>query len=151
MMETTSAPARNYVGGEWREASSDATYEKRSPWRPEEVTGTFQASDADDAAAAVEAAAAAAPAWAALPAPARGAFLVKAADALEARVEQVARDMTAEMGKPLREARLEAARAARRSSASPPARRGVRSARCTRPRCRSSASTPSVARSASSR
>ena len=113
MTETaTSAPARNYVGGEWREASSDATYEKRNPWRPEEVTGTFQASDADDAAAAVESAAAAAPAWAALPAPARGAFLVKAADALEARVEQVARDMTAEMGKPLREARLEAGRGA---------------------------------------
>ena len=41
----------------------------------------------------------------ALPAPARGAFLAKAADALEARVEQVAQDMTAEMGKPLREAR----------------------------------------------
>ena len=113
MTETaTSAPARNYVGGEWREASGDATYEKRNPWRPEEVTGTFQASDADDAAAAVESAAAAAPAWAALPAPARGAFLVKAADALEARVEQVARDMTAEMGKPLREARLEAGRGA---------------------------------------
>ena len=113
MTETaTSAPARNYVGGEWREASSDATYEKRNPWRPEEVTGTFQASDADDAAAAVESAAAAAPAWAALPAPARGVFLVKAADALEARVEQVARDMTAEMGKPLREARLEAGRGA---------------------------------------
>ena len=113
MTETaTSAPARNYVGGEWREASSDETYEKRNPWRPDEVTGTFQASDADDAAAAVESAAAAAPAWAALPAPARGAFLVKAADALEARVEQVARDMTAEMGKPLREARLEAGRGA---------------------------------------
>ena len=46
------------------------------------------------------------------PGPARGAFLAKAADALEARVEQVARDMTAEMGKPLREARMEAARGA---------------------------------------
>jgi aldehyde dehydrogenase (NAD+) len=113
MTETaTSTPACNYVGGEWREAWSDETYEKRSPWRPDEVTGSFQASGADDAVAAVEAAAAAAPAWAALPAPARGAFLVKAADALEARVEQVARDMTAEMGKPLREARLEAARGA---------------------------------------
>ena len=52
------------------------------------------------------------PAWAALPAPARAAFFFKAADAIEARVEQIAQDMTAEMGKPLREARMEAARAA---------------------------------------
>ena len=108
----TRTPARNYVGGEWRDAATDETYEKRSPWRPDEVTGVFQASGADDAQAAVAAAADAAPAWAALPAPARGAFLAKAADALEARVEQVAQDMTAEMGKPLREARMEAARGA---------------------------------------
>ena len=108
----TRTPARNYVGGEWRDAASDETYEKRSPWRPDEVTGVFQASGADDAQAAVAAAADAARAWAALPAPARGAFLAKAADALEARVEQVAQDMTAEMGKPLREARMEAARGA---------------------------------------
>ena len=52
------------------------------------------------------------PAWAGLPAPARAAFLFKAADAVEGRVEQIAQDMTAEMGKPLREARMEAARAA---------------------------------------
>ena len=38
------------------------------------------------------------------------AFFVKAADALERRVEQIAQDMTREMGKPLREARMEAAR-----------------------------------------
>jgi hypothetical protein len=31
MTTTTGTPARNYVGGEWREASSDATYEKRDP------------------------------------------------------------------------------------------------------------------------
>ena len=34
----------------------------------------------------------------------RAAFFFKAADAIEARVEQIAQDMTAEMGKPLREA-----------------------------------------------
>jgi len=108
----THIPARNLVGGDWHEASGGATYEKRDPWRPDVTTGTFQASDARDADAAVDAAAGAARAWAALPAPARGAFLAKAADVLESRVERVAQDMTAEMGKPLREARLEAARAA---------------------------------------
>ena len=113
MTETlTGAPALNYVGGTWRPASSGTTYEKRNPWRPSETTGVFQSSDADDAREAVAAATAAFPGWARLPAPARAAYLAKAADALEARTERVAQDMTAEMGKPLREARMEAARAA---------------------------------------
>ncbi|HEX2303502.1 MAG TPA: aldehyde dehydrogenase family protein [Gaiella sp.] len=113
MTETlTETPARNYVGGEWREAGSGETYEKHDPWRPSEVTGVFQSSSADDALAAVSAARAAFPGWAALPAPARATFFHAAADALDARSERIARDMTAEMGKPLREARMEAARAA---------------------------------------
>ena len=108
----TGAPAGNYVGGEWRPSLSGETYEKRSPWRPSEVTGVYPASGAEDAQAAIAAAAEAFPGWAGLPAPTRAAFFFKAADAIETRVEQIARDMTAEMGKPLREARMEAARAA---------------------------------------
>ena len=109
---TTQTPARNLVAGTWREADAGETYEKRNPWRPDERTGVYQASGRRDAEIAVEAAVAAAPAWAALPAPARASHLLQAATALEERVEQVAQDMTAEMGKPLREARLEAGRAA---------------------------------------
>jgi acyl-CoA reductase-like NAD-dependent aldehyde dehydrogenase len=112
MSTLTEIPARNYVGGDWQAAGSGETYEKRNPWRPSEVTGVFQASDAEDARAAVAAAAAAFDGWAALPAPSRSAYLGKAADAIEARAERIAQDMTAEMGKPLREARLEAGRAA---------------------------------------
>ena len=44
------------VGGEWRGSASGRTDEKRSPWRPDVVTGTFAAANADDAAAAVAAA-----------------------------------------------------------------------------------------------
>ena len=106
------APARNYVGGEWRDAASGESYEKRNPWRPSQVTGIFPASTADDARAAIEAAQAAFPAWSGLPGGQRAAFFLRAADAVEARAERIARDMTAEMGKPLREARLEAGRAA---------------------------------------
>jgi aldehyde dehydrogenase (NAD+) len=109
---STAAPARNYVGGEWSESGSGGTYEKRSPWDPSRVVGVYQASDADDARAAVEAAHAALPGWAGLPAPQRALFFQKAATAIEARLEQIAQDMTAEMGKPLREARMETARAA---------------------------------------
>ena len=113
MTETLSAlAAMNFIGGEWCGSASGETYEKRNPWRPAEVTGVFAASTSVDAATAVESAREAFASWAALPAPARAAFLFKAADAIEARVEQVAQDMTAEMGKPLREARMEAARAA---------------------------------------
>jgi aldehyde dehydrogenase (NAD+) len=105
MTEMLSATAAlNFVGGDW--------YEKHNPWRPSEVTGVYAASTADDARAAVAAAREAFPAWAALPAPTRAGFFFKAADAIEARVERIAQDMTAEMGKPLREARMEAARAA---------------------------------------
>ena len=108
----TETPARNYVGGEWRESAGGEAYEKRSPWRPSEVTGVYAASTAEDARAAIEAAREAFPAWAALPASQRAAFFGKAANAIEARAEQIAQDMTAEMGKPIREARMEALRAA---------------------------------------
>ena len=33
-----------YVGGEWRQSISVRTYEKRSPWRPDVVTGVHAAS-----------------------------------------------------------------------------------------------------------
>jgi aldehyde dehydrogenase (NAD+) len=113
MTETvTGAPARNYVGGAWRESASGETYEKRNPWRPSQVAGVYPASDAADAQAAIAAAREAFPAWSTLPGPSRAAFFTKAAAAIEARAEQIAQDMTAEMGKPLRESRMEAMRAA---------------------------------------
>jgi len=113
MAETlTGAPARNYVGGEWRESAGGETYEKRNPWRPSQVVGVYPASDAEDARAAIEAAREAFPGWASLPSAQRAAFFGKAAAAIEVRAERVAQDMTAEMGKPLRESRLEALRAA---------------------------------------
>jgi aldehyde dehydrogenase (NAD+) len=113
MSETlTGSAARNYVAGEWRDSASGETYEKRNPWRPGEVTGVYPASAADDARAAISAAREAFPGWAALPGPQRAVFFTKAAAAVEARAERIAQDMTAEMGKPLREARLEALRAA---------------------------------------
>jgi acyl-CoA reductase-like NAD-dependent aldehyde dehydrogenase len=108
----TETPAKNYIGGEWRDSATGETYEKHNPWRPSQVTGVYPASDADDAQAAIESAQKAFPAWAALPAGARAAFFGKAATAIEARAERIAVDMTAEMGKPLRESRLEALRAA---------------------------------------
>ena len=108
----TGATAKNFVAGEWRASAGGDTYEKRNPWRPAEVVGEYAASTGEDARAAVDAAADAFPGWARTPGPQRAAIFFRAADLAEQRAERIAQDMTAEMGKPLREARLEAARTA---------------------------------------
>jgi alpha-ketoglutaric semialdehyde dehydrogenase len=113
VLETPARPAlANFVGGEWVAARSGETYEKRNPASPSEVVGEFPASGEDDVNDAVAAAMRAYPAWSTQPAAARAAVLMRAADAIESRVESMAGDMTREMGKPLREARMESARTA---------------------------------------
>ena|SRR5690348_10526561 len=112
VVEAPSRPAgRNYVAGEWRPAASGDTYEKRNPMRPSEVVATVASSNEQDVEAAVAAAQSAFEGWAALPIAKRAAYLNAAAGGLESRAEQIAQDMTAEMGKPLRESRGETARA----------------------------------------
>src|SRR5262245_60423504 len=102
---------RNFVGGEWVSARSGATFDKRNPADTDEVVATFQKSDANDARDAIAAAQAAQPKWAAIPAPKRGEILYRAANILESRADQVAREMTREEGKTLPEARGEVGRA----------------------------------------
>jgi alpha-ketoglutaric semialdehyde dehydrogenase len=104
--------AANFIGGQWSPSASGRTYARRNPARPGEVVGEFPESTPEDLDAAVAAAKEAFPAWARRPFAARGAVLVKAASLIEERVEDIAADMTREMGKPLRESRLEAGRAA---------------------------------------
>jgi acyl-CoA reductase-like NAD-dependent aldehyde dehydrogenase len=113
MSETLAAPAAtNFIAGRWSPSQSGHTYERRNPWRPSETVGEFPSSGADDVAAAIDAAEAAWPEWSRLPAARRGAILARGADAIEVRAEEIAQAMTREMGKPLREARMEAGRAA---------------------------------------
>src|SRR2546430_17574181 len=108
------APARpafaNYVGGNWQPANSGRTYDKHNPARPSELVGEFPASGEDDVNAAVEAAAAAFPDWSRLPTPAPGPALARPADPGGAPVEEIASALTPGVGKPLRGARLGAAR-----------------------------------------
>ena len=77
-----------------------------------DVVGAFPSSSGGDVDAAVAAAAEAFPAWAGGGPAKRAAVLNGAAEAVERRAEQIAQDMTLEMGKPIREARMEVARAA---------------------------------------
>src|SRR4051812_6180550 len=101
----------NLIGGEWVGARGGATFETHNPADTSETVATFQKSDAEDTRQAIAAAKAAQPAWAAVPAPKRGEILYRAANILEPRADQVAREMTREEGKTLPEARGEVGRA----------------------------------------
>jgi aldehyde dehydrogenase (NAD+) len=95
----------NVIGGERRPARSGATFESRNPARHSEVVGVFPRSGAEDVDDAVRAASAALPEWRRTPWPARGEIILRAAQVLERRKEEIARLMTREMGKVLTEAR----------------------------------------------
>ena len=112
MADTMTAPA-NFIAGEWRPSAAGDTYEKRNPARPDEVVGEFPSSTREDVDLAVQAADDARRAWAGAPIAKRAAVLTAAAALIDERAEAIAQDMTREMGKPLREARMEAPRAPR--------------------------------------
>ena len=95
----------NYVAGEWRPAASGRTFENRNPADTTDLVGTFALSGPEDVERAVAAAREAFPRWKAFPAPKRGEILYRAAEILVRRKEELARDMTREMGKVLDETR----------------------------------------------
>jgi aldehyde dehydrogenase (NAD+) len=95
----------NFIGGEWCASVTGRTFPSRNPARTSDVVGTFQASGAADAAAAVRAAETAFAGWRATPAPRRGEVLYQFGSLLMAHKERLARAMTREMGKVLDEAR----------------------------------------------
>jgi aldehyde dehydrogenase (NAD+) len=99
---------RNYINGEW--VGSSKTFENRNPANTDELVGVFARATAQDMADAAEAAAKAFPAWAAMPAPARGNLLFKAADIMERKFDQLGAEMTREEGKTLPEAKGEVRR-----------------------------------------
>ncbi|MBS1888723.1 MAG: aldehyde dehydrogenase family protein [Actinobacteria bacterium] len=88
-----------------------AVLERRNPADDREVVATYEALDADGARAAVDRAAAAAPGWAATPGPKRAALLHRAANLLEERASEIAREITREEGKLLADALGETLRA----------------------------------------
>jgi aldehyde dehydrogenase (NAD+) len=103
-----SASARtwgNYIGGRWVGAASGRTFENRNPADRDDLIGRFADSSREDVEAAVDAAREAFVRWRAVPAPKRGEILYRAAEILVRRKEDLARDMTREMGKVLAETR----------------------------------------------
>lgn len=94
----------NYIGGTWRSSHTGQTFERRNP-ATGAVDGVYTSSDAQDVDEAVAAAKEAFKTWRLHPAPKRGEILFTAARILEDRKEDLAREMTAEMGKVISEAR----------------------------------------------
>jgi len=95
---------RNYIDGRWVESESGQTFERRNP-ATGDLVATYTKSTPKDVEAAVAAANKAFKSWRLYPAPKRGELLFKAAQLLLERKEQLAREMTEEMGKVINEAR----------------------------------------------
>ena len=96
---------KNYIGGRWVESRTGKTFSSTNPAHKGQVLGVMQASDKRDADAAIEAAQKAFPGWRKTPAPTRGEICLRAGILIEQRKEELARIMTQEMGKVLKEAR----------------------------------------------
>lgn len=99
---------QNLVDGQW---TGDPQAERHNPARPDEIVAVSPRSGVDTVDAALTAAQQAQPGWAALPAPARGAVLMDAAELLRTRQSDVAHDLVREEGKTLPEAMGEVRRA----------------------------------------
>jgi aldehyde dehydrogenase (NAD+) len=96
---------QNFINGKWQDAATGQVFENRNPARWDEVIGTFPKSGPEDVDQAVQAALEAFDGWRLTPAPKRGDILRKVGDLLVARKEEIAREMTREMGKVLAETR----------------------------------------------
>jgi aldehyde dehydrogenase (NAD+) len=95
---------QNYIDGRWSDSASGATFEDTDPANGE-LIATVTTSTTADVDKAVEAARRAFDAWRLLPAPKRGEILYRAGEIMLARKEELAREMTREMGKVVAEAR----------------------------------------------
>jgi aldehyde dehydrogenase (NAD+) len=106
-MATAVAPKvyKNYIHGEWQDSRSGRAFENRNPANTSELVGLFAESSQEDVNLAVDSAAEAYKTWRLVPAPRRAEILYRAAELLVRRKDDLARDMTREMGKILTETR----------------------------------------------
>ena len=95
----------NFIDGTWCASTGRERFENRNPADADDLIGTFPQSTGADVDAAVAAAAKAYRSWRLVPAPRRGEILFRAAQIIADRKEELAREMTREMGKVLDETR----------------------------------------------
>jgi alpha-ketoglutaric semialdehyde dehydrogenase len=105
---TVTAPLRrNFIRGRWVESCSGQTMERRNPADLREVTSVAPLSTREEVRDAVAAAKAAFPSWRDTPAPLRGKILGRAAALMEKQKDSLARTLSREEGKTLRESLVE--------------------------------------------
>ncbi|MEV6300137.1 aldehyde dehydrogenase family protein [Actinoplanes sp. NPDC051861] len=88
---------RHHVGGVWADGANGRTYDKRDPWTGE-IFARVAAGDADDAQAAIGAAQAAFPDWSETPPAQRQGLMLRAAEILARRRDEVRGMLAAETG-----------------------------------------------------
>ncbi|MCX6219628.1 MAG: aldehyde dehydrogenase family protein [Bacteroidia bacterium] len=90
---------KNYINGQWLDASTHDTFEQRNPSRLSEVTGLFPLSSKEDTRLAIEAAQSAFTEWKILSPFARAKYLKKVLALMIERREDIAQIITLENGK----------------------------------------------------
>jgi len=96
---------KNFIGGEWVAPTTGEYFENRNPADTSDLIGLWPRSGREDVERAVRSARRGFEAWRKVPAPHRGDVLRRVGDLLVARKEELARVMTREMGKVLKETR----------------------------------------------
>jgi acyl-CoA reductase-like NAD-dependent aldehyde dehydrogenase len=96
-VDTQAREYQQFIGGDWVGAEDGRTFEDRDPFTGE-VVAQAPAGTRGDAARAIDAAAAAFPAWSATPPAVRQQVLLKAADILERREQEVLEWLARESG-----------------------------------------------------
>jgi aldehyde dehydrogenase (NAD+) len=91
---------KNLINGNWQAPGSNRYFENRNPakWN-EDLVGCFPLSNKDDVKEAVSAAQEAFKKWRLIPAPKRGDVLKRVGDVMVSRKDEIAFEMTREMGK----------------------------------------------------
>jgi alpha-ketoglutaric semialdehyde dehydrogenase len=97
----------SYINGKWVQPKSERLVRNINPADTSDVIAEFPAATAADTRRAIEAAQAAFPAWKKTPGPERGRVLWRATEIARRRLDEIARTMTREEGKILKEARGE--------------------------------------------
>src|SRR5579862_5975531 len=106
----TAPLCRNYINGRWVESRSTQTLERRNPANLKEVLSVSPLSKREEVGEAIAAARAAFPRWRDTPAPVRGKILARAAAIMEQRKDELARTLTREEGKTLKDSLVEVQR-----------------------------------------
>lgn len=97
----------NFINGKWVAAKTQQFAENKNPANTDVILGLAPLSTAEEARAAITAAEESYATWRKTPAPTRGAYIAKAAQLMQERKEELARALTMEEGKTIKESRGE--------------------------------------------